>query len=57
MERIDAPASLRRLAPVYARQDYGRSWIDSTQLLDLNGPGIENVFFRGPIGECEKRDG
>ncbi len=27
-ERVDAPESLRKLGPVYARQDYGRSWID-----------------------------
>jgi indolepyruvate decarboxylase len=42
-DRMDAPESLRRLGPLYARQDYGRSWVDSTQPSDLNSPGIENV--------------
>jgi hypothetical protein len=26
MPRMDAPASLKKLGPVYARQDYGKSW-------------------------------
>jgi indolepyruvate decarboxylase len=38
LERMDAPDSLRRLGPLYARQDYGRSWIDSTQPSELNRP-------------------
>ena len=28
MDRMDAPEALRRLGPVYAEQDYGRSWAD-----------------------------
>lgn len=27
MERLDAPAALRKLGPVYAQQDYGRGWM------------------------------
>jgi indolepyruvate decarboxylase len=48
-ERMDAPESLRRLGPLYARQDYGRSWTDSTRPSDLNSPEIENVSNGGSL--------
>jgi indolepyruvate decarboxylase len=48
-ERMDAPESLRRLGSRYARQDYGRSWIDSTQPPDLNSPKIKNASNRGSL--------
>ena len=31
MDRMDAPESLRKLGPVYAKQDYGQSWLLHTQ--------------------------
>ena len=48
-DRMDAPESLRRLGPRYARQDYGRSWIDSTPPTDLNSPKIKHASNRGSL--------
>jgi indolepyruvate decarboxylase len=30
MERLDAPAALRKMGPVYAQQDYGPGWMSRT---------------------------
>jgi hypothetical protein len=51
MPRMDAPASLKKLGPVYARQDYGKSWEQRTTQEQIHTDHSSPYDLSSPIRE------